>query len=205
MIFLSPNTYYVMQYILKNVLKSVNHPSKINWIFWRQTCTQQSNDKKHLLIEISAFLCRTYLKKGWVLGKERKTRCGNIGGVWKRKLRKKNVIKKPSLSWCCSFMRSHLSSWKQKMNRTRGKAWGEKTPERDRLLLRHPLCQRNSCGQLNTSICKIVFRLLAGFQRPYVMRSSTPTNEILHTFHKVHLSFPSAWSSEMKSLLRKVD
>lgn len=41
-------------------------------------------------------------------------------------------------------------------------------------------------------------------QRPYVMRSSTPANEILQIFHKVHPSYPAAWSLEMKSLLRKV-
>lgn len=37
------------------------------------------------------------------------------------------------------------------------------------------------------------------------MRSSTPANEILQTFHKVHPSYPAAWSLEMKSLLRKVN
>lgn len=36
------------------------------------------------------------------------------------------------------------------------------------------------------------------------MRSSTPANEILQTFHKVHPSYQAAWSLEMKSLLRKV-
>lgn len=41
-------------------------------------------------------------------------------------------------------------------------------------------------------------------QRPYVMRSSTPANEIVQIFHKVHPSYPAAWSLEMKSLLRKV-
>ncbi|XP_077402160.1 serine/threonine-protein kinase 32A isoform X2 [Vanacampus margaritifer] len=46
------------------------------------------------------------------------------------------------------------------------------------------------------------YELLRG-QRPYVMRSSTPANEILHTFRKVHLSFPPSWSSYIKSLLRK--
>ncbi|KAF3841102.1 hypothetical protein F7725_006964 [Dissostichus mawsoni] len=40
--------------------------------------------------------------------------------------------------------------------------------------------------------------------RPYVMRSSTPANEILQTFHKVHPSYQAAWSLEMKSLLRKL-
>ncbi|XP_026226138.1 serine/threonine-protein kinase 32A isoform X2 [Anabas testudineus] len=47
------------------------------------------------------------------------------------------------------------------------------------------------------------YELLRG-QRPYVMRSSTPANEILQTFHKVHPSYPAAWSLEMKSLLRKL-
>ncbi|CAB1416553.1 unnamed protein product [Pleuronectes platessa] len=47
------------------------------------------------------------------------------------------------------------------------------------------------------------YELLRG-QRPYVMRSSTPANEILQTFHKVHPSFPAGWSLEMKSLLRKL-
>lgn len=37
------------------------------------------------------------------------------------------------------------------------------------------------------------------------MKSSTPANEILQTFHKVHPSYPAAWSLEMKSLLRKVN
>ncbi|KAG7215907.1 hypothetical protein INR49_002543 [Caranx melampygus] len=47
------------------------------------------------------------------------------------------------------------------------------------------------------------YELLRG-QRPYVMRSSTPANEILQTFHKVHPSYPAGWSVEMKSLLRKL-
>uniref|UniRef100_A0A667X843 Serine/threonine kinase 32A n=1 Tax=Myripristis murdjan TaxID=586833 RepID=A0A667X843_9TELE len=47
------------------------------------------------------------------------------------------------------------------------------------------------------------YELLRG-QRPYVMRSSTPANEILQTFHKVHPSYPAAWSLEIKSLLRKL-
>ncbi|KAK1882958.1 Serine/threonine-protein kinase 32A, partial [Dissostichus eleginoides] len=47
------------------------------------------------------------------------------------------------------------------------------------------------------------YELLRG-QRPYVMRSSTPANEILQTFHKVHPSYQAAWSLEMKSLLRKL-
>ncbi|XP_077360435.1 serine/threonine-protein kinase 32B [Festucalex cinctus] len=47
------------------------------------------------------------------------------------------------------------------------------------------------------------YELLRG-QRPYVMRSSTPANEILHTFRKVHLSFPAVWSSQIKSLLTKL-
>ncbi|CAG06332.1 unnamed protein product, partial [Tetraodon nigroviridis] len=46
------------------------------------------------------------------------------------------------------------------------------------------------------------YELLRG-QRPYVMRSSTPANEIIQIFHKVHPSYPAAWSLEMKSLLRK--
>ncbi|XP_037544191.1 serine/threonine-protein kinase 32B [Nematolebias whitei] len=40
--------------------------------------------------------------------------------------------------------------------------------------------------------------------RPYVMRSNTPSNEILQMFHKVHPTYPAAWSLEMKSLLRKL-
>ncbi|KAG8008541.1 Serine/threonine-protein kinase 32A, partial [Nibea albiflora] len=47
------------------------------------------------------------------------------------------------------------------------------------------------------------YELLRG-QRPYVMRSSTPANEILQTFHKVLPTYPAAWSLEMKSLLRKL-
>ncbi|KAL2094801.1 hypothetical protein ACEWY4_009520 [Coilia grayii] len=47
------------------------------------------------------------------------------------------------------------------------------------------------------------YELLRG-QRPYVMRSCTPANEIMQTFHKVHPSYPAAWSAEMKSLLRKL-
>ncbi|KAM4726064.1 serine/threonine-protein kinase 32A isoform 3-T4 [Anableps anableps] len=46
------------------------------------------------------------------------------------------------------------------------------------------------------------YELLRG-QRPYVMRSNTPSNEILQMFHKVHPTYPAAWSLEMKSLLRK--
>ncbi|XP_056450733.1 serine/threonine-protein kinase 32A [Gadus chalcogrammus] len=40
--------------------------------------------------------------------------------------------------------------------------------------------------------------------RPFIMRSSTPANEILQTFHKVHPTYPLAWSLEIKSLLRKL-
>ncbi|XP_017347320.1 serine/threonine-protein kinase 32A isoform X2 [Ictalurus punctatus] len=47
------------------------------------------------------------------------------------------------------------------------------------------------------------YELLRG-QRPYIMRASTPTAEILQSFHKVHPCFPAAWSVEMKSLLRKL-
>uniref|UniRef100_A0AAY4BUX0 Protein kinase domain-containing protein n=1 Tax=Denticeps clupeoides TaxID=299321 RepID=A0AAY4BUX0_9TELE len=47
------------------------------------------------------------------------------------------------------------------------------------------------------------YELLRG-QRPYVMRSSMPANEILQTFHRVHPSYPAAWSTEVKSLLRKL-
>ncbi|XP_041949793.1 serine/threonine-protein kinase 32A [Alosa sapidissima] len=47
------------------------------------------------------------------------------------------------------------------------------------------------------------YELLRG-QRPYVMRSCTPANEIMQTFHKVHPSYPAAWSTEMKSLFRKL-
>uniref|UniRef100_A0A1A8MHW3 Serine/threonine kinase 32A n=1 Tax=Nothobranchius pienaari TaxID=704102 RepID=A0A1A8MHW3_9TELE len=47
------------------------------------------------------------------------------------------------------------------------------------------------------------YELLRG-QRPYVMRSNTPSNEILQMFHKIHPTYPAAWSLEMKSLLRKL-
>ncbi|XP_035287727.1 serine/threonine-protein kinase 32A [Anguilla anguilla] len=47
------------------------------------------------------------------------------------------------------------------------------------------------------------YELLRG-QRPYVMRSSTPANEILQTFHNVHVSYPAAWSTEIKFLLGKL-
>ncbi|XP_060790934.1 serine/threonine-protein kinase 32B [Neoarius graeffei] len=47
------------------------------------------------------------------------------------------------------------------------------------------------------------YELLRG-QRPYIMRSSTPTSEILQSFHKVHPCYPAAWSVEIKSLLRKL-
>ncbi|XP_036793658.1 serine/threonine-protein kinase 32A-like [Oncorhynchus mykiss] len=47
------------------------------------------------------------------------------------------------------------------------------------------------------------YELLRG-QRPYVMRSSTPANEILQMFHKVNPSYPIAWSVEMKTMLRKL-
>ena len=57
------------------------------------------------------------------------------------------------------------------------------------------------------SVTSLLFSFLvfSSLQRPYVMRSSTPANEILQTFHKVHPSYPAAWSLEMKSLLRKVN
>lgn len=60
--------------------------------------------------------------------------------------------------------------------------------------------QRNSSG----SHGGYTFPPLRSLQRPYVMRSSTPANEIVQIFHKVHPSYPAAWSLEMKSLLRKV-
>ncbi|XP_071025486.1 serine/threonine-protein kinase 32A-like [Oncorhynchus clarkii lewisi] len=47
------------------------------------------------------------------------------------------------------------------------------------------------------------YELLRG-QRPYIMRSSMPANEILQMFHKVNPSYPMAWSLEIKSLLRKL-
>ncbi|TSY69819.1 Serine/threonine-protein kinase 32A [Bagarius yarrelli] len=42
------------------------------------------------------------------------------------------------------------------------------------------------------------------FTRPYIMRSNTPTSEILQCFYKVHPCYPAAWSAEIKSLLRKL-
>lgn len=72
--------------------------------------------------------------------------------------------------------------------------------------LRQIFYQRNSsrqCVTMNTSCLQ--HSLLSSPQRPYVMRSSTPANEILQIFHKVHPSYPAAWSLEMKSLLRKVN
>ncbi|KAG7484684.1 hypothetical protein MATL_G00052360 [Megalops atlanticus] len=47
------------------------------------------------------------------------------------------------------------------------------------------------------------YELLRG-QRPYVMRSSTLANEILQAFHTVHISYPATWSTEIKSLIRKL-
>ncbi|MBN3323615.1 ST32A kinase, partial [Atractosteus spatula] len=47
------------------------------------------------------------------------------------------------------------------------------------------------------------YELLRG-QRPYVMRSSTPTNEILQAFYTTNINYPSSWSAEIKSLLRKL-
>ncbi|KAJ8408781.1 hypothetical protein AAFF_G00245990 [Aldrovandia affinis] len=47
------------------------------------------------------------------------------------------------------------------------------------------------------------YELMRG-QRPYVMRSSTPANEILQAFHNVHISYSAALSTEIKSLLRKL-
>ncbi|XP_036380113.1 serine/threonine-protein kinase 32A [Megalops cyprinoides] len=47
------------------------------------------------------------------------------------------------------------------------------------------------------------YELLRG-QRPYVMRSSTPANEILQAFHTVHICYPATWSTEIKSLIRKL-
>lgn len=83
-----------------------------------------------------------------------------------------------------------------------GNGTGEQT-------LRHILHQRNSSRQCMTKRCKLpaTYYLLSSPppQRPYVMRSSTPANEILQTFHKVHPSYPAGWSLEMKSLLRKVN
>lgn len=63
----------------------------------------------------------------------------------------------------------------------------------------------SGCHVSNTISPHLSFALLSLFQRPYVMKSSTPANEILQTFHKVHPSYPAAWSLEMKSLLRKVN
>uniref|UniRef100_A0A6Q2Z589 Protein kinase domain-containing protein n=1 Tax=Esox lucius TaxID=8010 RepID=A0A6Q2Z589_ESOLU len=47
------------------------------------------------------------------------------------------------------------------------------------------------------------YELLRG-QRPYIMRSSMPPNEILQMFHKVSPGYPAAWSPEIKSLIRKL-
>uniref|UniRef100_A0A672JRR6 Serine/threonine kinase 32A n=1 Tax=Sinocyclocheilus grahami TaxID=75366 RepID=A0A672JRR6_SINGR len=47
------------------------------------------------------------------------------------------------------------------------------------------------------------YELLRG-QRPYIMRTNTPTNEILQTFHKVYPCYPVAWSTGIKSLLPKL-
>ncbi|XP_061104779.1 serine/threonine-protein kinase 32A [Conger conger] len=47
------------------------------------------------------------------------------------------------------------------------------------------------------------YELLRG-QRPYVMRSSTLANDILQTFHNVPVSYPSAWSTEIKHFLGKM-
>ncbi|MBN3302532.1 ST32B kinase, partial [Amia calva] len=47
------------------------------------------------------------------------------------------------------------------------------------------------------------YELLRG-QRPYIMRSSTPANEILQAFHSHNINYPAAWSEEIKSLLRKL-
>ncbi|XP_026051295.1 serine/threonine-protein kinase 32B-like isoform X2 [Carassius auratus] len=47
------------------------------------------------------------------------------------------------------------------------------------------------------------YELLRG-QRPYIMRTNTPTNEILQTFHKAHPCYPAAWSTGIKSLLQKL-
>ncbi|KAL0994759.1 hypothetical protein UPYG_G00126810 [Umbra pygmaea] len=47
------------------------------------------------------------------------------------------------------------------------------------------------------------YELLRG-QRPFIMRSSMPANEIIQMFHKVIPSYPMVWSVEMKTLLRKL-
>uniref|UniRef100_A0A8C9U8P6 Serine/threonine kinase 32A n=1 Tax=Scleropages formosus TaxID=113540 RepID=A0A8C9U8P6_SCLFO len=47
------------------------------------------------------------------------------------------------------------------------------------------------------------YELLRG-QRPYVMRSSMPANEILQGFHSLPISYPAAWSPGMKCLVRKL-
>ncbi|KAJ8348022.1 hypothetical protein SKAU_G00266110 [Synaphobranchus kaupii] len=47
------------------------------------------------------------------------------------------------------------------------------------------------------------YELLRG-QRPYVMRSKTPANEILQAFHNVNVSYPATWSTEIKSLMEKL-
>ncbi|KAG9266324.1 serine/threonine-protein kinase 32A-like [Astyanax mexicanus] len=47
------------------------------------------------------------------------------------------------------------------------------------------------------------YELLRG-QRPYIMRSSTPTSEIMQAFHKGNPYYPATWSAEIKSLLRKL-
>ncbi|XP_026089953.1 serine/threonine-protein kinase 32B [Carassius auratus] len=47
------------------------------------------------------------------------------------------------------------------------------------------------------------YELLRG-QRPYIMRTNTPANEILHTFHIAHPCYPAAWSTGIRSLLPKL-
>uniref|UniRef100_A0A8C1K6Z3 Serine/threonine kinase 32A n=2 Tax=Cyprinus carpio TaxID=7962 RepID=A0A8C1K6Z3_CYPCA len=47
------------------------------------------------------------------------------------------------------------------------------------------------------------YELLRG-QRPYIMRTNTPANDILQTFHKAYPCYPSAWSTGIKSLLPKL-
>nr|KAF6449034.1 serine/threonine kinase 32A [Rousettus aegyptiacus] len=45
--------------------------------------------------------------------------------------------------------------------------------------------------------------LLFSLKRPYHIRSSTSSKEITHMFETAIVTYPSAWSQEMVSLLKK--
>lgn len=52
--------------------------------------------------------------------------------------------------------------------------------------------------------CKNEGSFFFSLQRPYHIRSSTSSKEIVNMFETAIVTYPSAWSQEMVSLLKKV-